>query len=385
MIIVLLGPPSPLMTQTIEALGFLLAALVGGTENAMRPPGPGTIAAQEPFAVYGVNNASHGFFIPHQYLQNYADLSAAMGTDASKALWHFYRAGWREGRTFLPTDGPKLEHTIVAAEAPETELVSEWRDAKAVTAVVLDDPIATARHIRATAGITERKALARVTRSFAIAEDWLLAERRPLVARSSQRQDAVIAGLESIATACGLANTRPWFEYYFREHAGGAHEPAPTAEAGASDDALTKAVLSGYAKLLDGGRVDAVTWPAAAFSKADANSENADADIAMEGPARWLAYGPYMHLPNGRWISESVFAAAKNFNGCKFAADMYQQGPVDKVLAGHKFVLPEEGVFSLSFDFDTLDPRAPIENRFQTEEGLIGGTFRLHETRLRRV
>lgn len=97
-------------------------------------------------------------------------------------------------------------------------------------------------------------------------------------------------------------------------------------------------------------------------------------DITLVGPARILLYGPYLHLPAGRWRIQARFEVTENLSGnvIKFEA-----------LCGHDVVahalgpLPPGGTYVVKIEGDFPEPREPVQLRIGIQEGAIEGRFKL--------
>jgi hypothetical protein len=102
--------------------------------------------------------------------------------------------------------------------------------------------------------------------------------------------------------------------------------------------------------------------------------------IELTGPARFLIWGPYFHLPKGDWIVKVEFEVAENFSGAQLETDIYDG---QNVLVVSQLSLPVEGIFSFEFPFTVRSPYYPIEVRFALLKGAIEGKFGLRSLSVR--
>lgn len=371
--IVCLGPPSPLVQQALCKLVDELG-VPGETAGARSAKGPLPMTSA-PFAVLGFSGGVCSPFDAESYFHCHADVRGGGVADAGAALMHFVRHGLAAGYSWHGPEAPAFEHLVIHCEVAEAELMAQWRRAGAHIIAVLDDPVAAARHLVA-CGVSVRDAVARIAHSFSSLHDLVVDGVVPLVSRADGEGEAR-AGLAHALEPGAVASRRTG-------------EPnvavGPFAErGGVDDDDGLEALLGDYRPLLAGRPVTVVNWPAQVFHRPDAVEGEAGAEIDMTGPARALAVGPYFSVPPGSWSCRAEFSVADNHGGCSFVVDVYQLGAVNRALAEHAFTLPEQGTYALRLAFETEDPHAPVENRFQLREGLIGGRFQVHGSRLSRV
>lgn len=125
--------------------------------------------------------------------------------------------------------------------------------------------------------------------------------------------------------------------------------------------------------LMSGRNVDHFFWPQEIFIPADTPNEILIGPIEMLGPARCLSYGPYLHLPMGRWDIAVELAVEANLSGNRIEIQFVHGSTV----VSDAFDLPKAGSFLVRAHLDIDEPRAPLEIRIFMREGAIEGRLDL--------
>lgn len=102
--------------------------------------------------------------------------------------------------------------------------------------------------------------------------------------------------------------------------------------------------------------------------------------VEMLGPARYIYFGPYLHLPYGQWSMSADFIVGGNLSGNKLEFDVFQSG---EVLSFGSFEIPAQGVFEITTGIMNEHPEKPLEFRIFLKEGAIEGSIRLNSVRWR--
>ena len=127
-------------------------------------------------------------------------------------------------------------------------------------------------------------------------------------------------------------------------------------------------------------------WPISLFLTCDKKGQpqwqHYSDPIDLTGPARTLLYGPYLHLPVGRWILNGSLSVIGNDSRNVIQIDI-NSGELG--LAKVKAPLPAEGDFSFEIDFAVDEPREPMQLRIHILEGAIEGTLFLSSVKMSRV
>lgn len=145
---------------------------------------------------------------------------------------------------------------------------------------------------------------------------------------------------------------------------------------------LTRQVLDPMFALVLGDRQHPVVWPLSCFYAGDQPGEQAAPIVDTEGPARILYYGPYFHLPPGRWRVEIQMFFSNDVPASMFAAEMIAGGAT---LARIEFRPEYGGLFQAVMPL-VLDATAgQIEFRIWMLSGTISGQFGLRQVRLMKL
>ena len=131
--------------------------------------------------------------------------------------------------------------------------------------------------------------------------------------------------------------------------------------------AETKSGLASYATIFSGRLPSEIVWPVALFTCPD--TEHWREPIDLMGPARIIMYGPYLHLPAGKWIARVEFEIDEAISGVEAATDVF----ISEVLVEKVFVMPTKGIFAYELAFAVNDPRHAVEIRLLTKRSAIEG------------
>ncbi|NTJ62620.1 hypothetical protein G6M50_31385 [Agrobacterium rhizogenes] len=112
-----------------------------------------------------------------------------------------------------------------------------------------------------------------------------------------------------------------------------------------------------------------IFWPQETFLSGDSLGQTLDDLVDLTGGARCLIYGPYLHLPPGRWSAKFVFDVDEDCQGQIFTVEVHAAE-----LLGRLRVCPEgTGSFEVAVPVNIVDPRTPIEIRLMMDSGAIEG------------
>jgi len=112
-----------------------------------------------------------------------------------------------------------------------------------------------------------------------------------------------------------------------------------------------------------------IFWPQETFLSGDSLGQELDDLVDLAGGARCLIYGPYLHLPTGRWNAKFIFDVDEDCQGQIFTVEVHAAE-----LLGRLRVSPQgTGSFEAAVPVDVVDPRAPIEIRLMMDSGAIEG------------
>ncbi|QNA82904.1 hypothetical protein G4G27_01925 [Sphingomonas sp. So64.6b] len=96
--------------------------------------------------------------------------------------------------------------------------------------------------------------------------------------------------------------------------------------------------------------------------------------ISLLGPARCLSFGPYLHLPSGRWRAKFTFAASDNKSTNSIGFDITAD---EEIKLEETFDIKKSGKFAASCEFAIEDSFYPFEFRTHLRRGAIAGEFSL--------
>lgn len=135
-------------------------------------------------------------------------------------------------------------------------------------------------------------------------------------------------------------------------------------------------LINQYTNVYFKKKLDLVEWPKSLFLTVGGASHSTTIDLV--GPARYLTFGPYMHLPRGNWIAQVEIEVANNKSGNTIVADVVH-GEVQTVVSA---ALPSHSVYQFELAFEVTEPLKPVEVRIAILLGAIEGKFMLRKVRI---
>ena len=150
-------------------------------------------------------------------------------------------------------------------------------------------------------------------------------------------------------------------------------EYAAKFEQGADEVFLT--TVRQYAPVGEGLPIRKVRWAPELFFDAHAANGRVAARQDLIGKSRPLAFGPYLHLPRGRWTADVSFSVGENWSGNLLYVDVAVLGDA---VAKCELPLPKAGTYQLGLEFEVFEPRSFLEVRVVMLQGAIEGWFSLH-------
>jgi hypothetical protein len=215
---------------------------------------------------------------------------------------------------------------------------------------------------------------------FAALSPALLAPNALIIQPQTEPRDIVGAIVSHLAPAAGAERSTQLFQELTqggRLRADGpldwradpAPEPHPEYGLSPSRDALDamRKSLATYSDLFIGRLPERIVWPLPLFYCPGAKHWREPIDLT--GPARIIIYGPYLHLPAGKWIARVEFEIDGAISGVEASTDVV----ISKVLVEKIFIMPTKGIFAFELAFAVSDPRDPIEIRLFTKRSAIEG------------
>ena len=148
-----------------------------------------------------------------------------------------------------------------------------------------------------------------------------------------------------------------------------------------SDGATIIRSTKGLIDRILGEEPEEIVWNREFFYDGTTLTSPPPVTVDMTGPARCLFYGPYLHLPVGRWEARLLLGFSAQTTDTWLKVDLY----TDDVQAIFYSRVKRGGVYAMPITFDVSDPRQPIQIRIFIERGEIDGQMGLGVVRLKRV
>jgi len=137
--------------------------------------------------------------------------------------------------------------------------------------------------------------------------------------------------------------------------------------------ASTQALFATLGACYHSGSIDRVFWPADCILEPGDPAFPVTGAIPLTGPARILTFGPFLHLPPGRWSARYQFEVDEDPVGNLMEFDVVNGGTI---LFSGRTMVEDAGKFGFDCEFEMEESRLPVENRAILAEGSIGGLFR---------
>jgi hypothetical protein len=147
------------------------------------------------------------------------------------------------------------------------------------------------------------------------------------------------------------------------------------------DRRLVNQLGAAYSAIAAGRSFDRMDWPVSMYMSNDYPAGPFPGRIELMGPARFIAYGPYLNLTAGQWQANVVLEVVDNLSGNQLYVDVY----AGEILSVITTQLPAQGTYTFQIGFEITNPLEPVQLRFQILAGAIEGVFTLSSTSLQRV
>jgi len=144
------------------------------------------------------------------------------------------------------------------------------------------------------------------------------------------------------------------------------------------DEQLAQSVLGGLYALVENGVVEAMAWPGRSFLLGDRPGTPAPVVSEVTGRARIIFYGPYFHLPRGRWNLRISLGFSHDIRGLPFSIQIASTEPLGEV----RILAERAGIFAVNSEIVVTTPHEPIEIRTMSEQGAIEGHIALASVEL---
>jgi hypothetical protein len=260
--------------------------------------------------------------------------------------------------------------------------------AKQPMVAFLDEPVDSVRFLKETSGCSFLEALRAQTAAAVVCPALLDNPSVLLVNRSEGgatggivakilehlRIGMPIAAMPSLIDQfIGAAGAAAWPLERALSRQPGYLEPGTASSITSEEAAVIGQVLTPMTRMATWREVKPICWPCSVFLAGDRPNERAPLVAEVIGAARIIFYGPYFHLPAGRWQVRTVFGFSRDIFGTPFSIQVRGSSLVAKAV-----VKPEgEGIFRGSFLMVHTRPHEPLELQISNTEGAIEGRIGL--------
>jgi hypothetical protein len=288
----------------------------------------------------------------------------------------------------IPT-APNRPRVFCLAQYPSPSLAAIIRGSRLPTIACLDEVIDAVRYLKESLGCTFLEALRAHTAAAAVCGAFFDNPSVLLVERRDDGTTGKIAG--QMLDHLGLGMTLPAKQSLIEQFAGesgamawplerslsrrvvGYLLPGKTSTIAANEAAVIEQVLAPMTRMSTTRYGGPICWPSSVFLFGDRPNEPAPLVADVTGAARIIFYGPYFHLPTGRWQAQVVLGFSHDIFGTPFSIEVHGTTLVAKAI-----VKPHgEGIFKASFSMTHTRPQDPLELRIRNEEGAIEGRIGL--------
>lgn len=282
------------------------------------------------------------------------------------------------------------EHAVFYCEVPDTALVELFMRSDAPFIVFADDP----REVTAYAMIERKEQFVQAARStsrvFAVLHNLMVKQDAFLISRSSISvnvhtavgeivtffqlkldQDAIVMITSRLVNE--IPSSHEEAIRTLARHLDSGEKIFEDAMRGAEHHQCTfvQAAIEPLRDLAIGKPITTVTWPRSVFLSSDEKGSALSGPIDLTGRARQLTYGPYLHLPTGKWNATFFMNAIQCFSQSQLHIDVFSG--TNQFLARGRCDFRGEGFFRVELPFEVKNPASPLEARIALERGAIEG------------
>ncbi|MBB4952241.1 hypothetical protein H4S14_000283 [Agrobacterium vitis] len=147
------------------------------------------------------------------------------------------------------------------------------------------------------------------------------------------------------------------------------------------EQSIIKLLHSGMRYDNDGKIPQTFRWPSELLIGHEGVDHVLRQPIEMLGPARFLVYGPYLHLPAGDWEITLPLEITENLSGNWIDVDVINE----IVLHAESFKLPVSGRMALILKFSISESRVPVNIRIFQRQGAIEGKLQIGDILIRNL
>jgi hypothetical protein len=225
--------------------------------------------------------------------------------------------------------GTSASHLVVGARQPDVHLRTALEETKVPFVLALDDPRATVHDLAAKSDIAPR----RVTRAVANCCPFLMsyvsmegalalhandaaADQRGAALAIARHFDIQVneAEVVEIVRDLALAGIVPRRSENALIHCWSLSE---------AEQKMVDGALAAYAQYFAERSMGPIVWTRDLFILGEDGTRQPTSALDVSGESRILIYGPYVHLPPGRWSAQVVLGFSKEAAGNTFFIDVF--------------------------------------------------------------
>ena len=289
------------------------------------------------------------------------------------------------------------DHVLIFSELPSTPLLELMRSSQLPTIVFLDDFKEVANQLVQTRSMTMRAAIRHTTRVLCAIDQVQKGDALRVTSADFGRplESLVVSLCDFLQAGAGDDVSRDVMMRLGHAEASAAtlsdhmkgkaiqtlSDPSNDTLGVGFDRATLESVANQYANVGSGAGAAQIAWPTELFYRPDPPQDFLEGPMELVGPARLIAFGPYLHLPKGSWTVSVTIDVEENFSGNELQIDVFS----GSILVAGETALPVTGVFGIDLPFEIVDPFDPVEVRLQTLSGAIEGRLTLREVVFQRA
>jgi hypothetical protein len=284
-------------------------------------------------------------------------------------------------------ENPDRPRVICLVQYPSGSLVHIIRSAQLPVIAFIDEPIDSVRYMREALGCTFIEALRAQTAAAVVYKELRNNPGATLINRSTGGTAGTVAaqvlgrlslGLDASAVTRLTEKFSLPLELALRRHVAGYLAPDTLTMTSNEDAAVIGQVLRPMILMATAQKAEPICWPNSVFLFGDQPDKRAPPTAEVTGPARIIFYGPYFHLPAGRWQVRMIISFSDDPLGIPFSVEVHGSALIAKAI-----IKPNgEGTFQVSFSMTHDKPQDALELRIRNDEAAIEGRISLSQVLL---
>jgi len=301
-----------------------------------------------------------------------------------------------EFRNAVSQVGPNDARVVFYSDLPDPDLCALFIKARAPIVLFVDDFDDVVGYLRASREMSLHDGVRLASRSFCALEPFI---RSDLALKLGPK--AYARGLQDILADIGTFFGRPlpqkqkevvarslvdrrekptFFDYLVQAFPHASKPGAALLKMHTEEQRLVRQLSQAYSAIANGRNLNGMDWPIGMLMDSATAGGPFSGRVELLGPARFLAYGPYLHLTPGNWLADVVFEIKENYSGNILYADVYS----GEILSVVTTPLPLEGTYKFRIYFQISNALEPVQLRFQTLSGAIEGVIVLNHIQIQR-